>query len=107
MKAALVFAGSGPIVILTSCPSLSDAGLLRALKVHGVGKFIAYELPLETVAARYGGHFQVVMNDARDSDDLRVLDVNGDRAFRLFRFSELGSPIMYDDEQPDRAETAA
>jgi hypothetical protein len=34
----------------------------------------------------------------RDSDDLRVLDVNGDRAFRLFR---------HDDEHPDRAETAA
>ena len=29
MKAALVFAGSGPIVILTSYPSLSDPGLLR------------------------------------------------------------------------------
>jgi hypothetical protein len=107
MKAALVFAGSGPIVILTSYPSLSDAGLLRALKAHGVGKFIAYELPLDIVAARYGGHFQVVMNDARDSDDLRVLDVNGGRAFRLFRFSELGPPVMHDDEQPDRAETAA
>jgi hypothetical protein len=108
MKAALVFAGSGPIVILTSYPSLSDPALLRALKAHGVSKFIAYELPLETVAARYGGHFQVVMNDARDSDDLRVLDVNGDRAFRLFRFAELGSPIMHDEENPeDRAETAA
>ena len=107
MKAALVFAGSGPIVILTSYSSLSDPGLLRTLKAHGVGKFIAYELPLEIVAARYGGHFQVVLNDARDNDDLRVLDVNGDRAFRLFRFSELGSPVMYDDEQPDRAETAA
>ena len=35
MKAALVFAGSGPIVILTSHPSLSDTGLLRALKAHG------------------------------------------------------------------------
>ena len=43
MKAALVFAGSGPIVILTSYPSLSDPGLLRTLKAHGVGKFIAYE----------------------------------------------------------------
>jgi hypothetical protein len=108
MKAALVFAGSGPIVILTSYPSLSDAGLLRALKAHGVGKFIAYELPLETVAARYGGHFQVVMNDARDSDDLRVLDVNGDRAFRLFRFSELGAPVMHDEDQPEsRTGTAA
>ena len=107
MKAALVFAGSGPIVILTSYPSLSDAGLLRALKAHGVGKFIAYELPLETVATRYGGHFQVVLNDARDSDDLRVLDVNGDRAFRLFRFSELGPPVMHDDGQSGRAKNAA
>ncbi|MBD2750655.1 hypothetical protein IC232_28820 [Microvirga sp. BT688] len=107
MKAAMVFAGSGPIVILTSYPSLSDAGLLRGLKEHGVSKFIAYELPLETVAARYGGHFQVVLNDARDNDDLRVLDVNGDRAFRLFRFSELGPPVMHDDEHPNRTETAA
>jgi hypothetical protein len=108
MKAALVFAGSGPIVILTSYSSLSDPGLWRTLKAHGVGKFIAYELPLETVAARYGGHFQVVLNDARDSDDLRVLDVNGDRAFRLFRFSELGAPVMHDGDQPEnRAGTAA
>ena len=108
MKAALIFAGSGPIVILTSYPSLSDPGLLRALKEHGVGKFIAYELPLDTVAARYGGHFQVVMNDAHDSDDLRVLDVNGDRAFRLFRFSELGPPLMHDEDRPaERSETAA
>src|SRR5829696_7532952 len=105
MKAALVFAGSGPIVILTSYPSLSDPGLLRTLKAHGVGKFIAYELPLDIVAARYGGHFQVVMNDARDSDDLRVLD--GDRASRLSRFSELGPPIMHDDKHLDRPETAA
>ena len=107
MKAALVFAGSGPIVILTSYPSLSDAGLVRALKAHGVGKFIAYELPLDIVAARYGGHFQAVMNDARDSDDLRGLDVNGDPAFRLFRLSELGPPTMHDEEHRDRAETAA
>jgi hypothetical protein len=102
-----MFAGSGPIVILTFYPSLSDPGLLRTLKAHGVGKFIAYELPLETVAARYGGHVQVVLNDARGNDDLRVLDVNGDRAFRLFRFAELGPLVMHDDEHPNRAETAA
>ena len=90
-------------MILTSYPSLAELGLQRALSAHGISKFIAYELPLEAVAARYCGHFQAVIND-----DLRVLDVNGDRAFRLFRFAELGSPIMHDGENPeDRAETAA
>ncbi|WP_201864757.1 hypothetical protein [Microvirga soli] len=63
--------------------------MLRTLKARGVGKFIAYELPLDMAAARYGVHFEVVMNGARDSDDLRVLDVNEDRTVRLFRFSGL------------------
>jgi hypothetical protein len=37
-----------------------------------------------------------------------VLDVNGDRAFRLFRFSELGAPVMHDEDQPEsRTGTAA
>ena len=51
-------------------------------------------------AARYGGHFEVVRRDVHDTDDFRVLDFNGNRAFRLFRFSELGAPIMYEREEP-------
>ncbi len=38
---------------------------------------------------RYGGHFRVVMRDLNEADDLRVLDFNGERAFRLFHLSEL------------------
>jgi hypothetical protein len=30
------------------------------------------------------------MNDARDSDDLRVLDINEDRIFLLFRVASAG-----------------
>lgn len=100
MKAALVMTGSGPIVILTSHPSLTDPALLRKLKAKGIDKFIAYEIPVEMAAARYGGHFQVVRQDVHESDDLRVLDFNGERAFRLFHLSELGPPIMY--EEPPR-----
>ena len=102
MKAALVITGSGPIVILTSYPSLTDPALLRKLKAKGIDKFIAYEIPVDLAAARYGGHFQVVRRDVHETDDLRVLDFNGERAFRLFRLSELGSPIMY--EEPSAAE---
>jgi hypothetical protein len=66
----------------------------------GIDKFIAYEIPVEVAAARYGGHFEVVRRDVHDTDDFRVLDFNGNRAFRLFRFSELGAPIMYEREEP-------
>jgi hypothetical protein len=32
----------------------------------------------------YGGHFQVAMRDLHESDDLRVLDFNAERAFASF-----------------------
>ena len=99
MKAAMIFAASGPIVILTTYKSIIHPELLNKLKARGIDKFIAYELPLEMVEKRYGGHFNVVLGDVHETDDLRVLDFNGDRAFRLFGLSELGSPIMHEEPQ--------
>ena len=96
MKAALLFAGSGPLVILTSYGSLQEPALIEKLASKGIEKFIAYELPLDKVKQRYGGHFTVVTHDLHESDDLRVLDFNGERAFRLFRLDELEGPVMYD-----------
>jgi hypothetical protein len=98
MKAALLFAGSGPLVIVTSYASLTDPGLLTRLRAKGIQKFIAYELPVAVAEERYGGHFQVVMRDLRETDDLRVLDFNGERAFRLFHLNELAAPIMFEGE---------
>jgi hypothetical protein len=96
MKTALLFAGSGPLVIITSHESLTDPALLGKLRAKGIGKFIAYEIPIAVAQERYGGHFQVVMRDLHESDDLRVLDFNGERAFRLFHLNELGLPIMFE-----------
>ena len=48
------------------------------------------------VEARYGGHFRTVVNDLHETDDLRVLDVNGQRVFSLFRLDELGEPFVYE-----------
>lgn len=94
MKIALLFTGSGPLVIATSHASFTDPGLLAKLGAKGIDKFIAYELPEELARARYAGHFEVAMRDLHESDDLRVLDFSGERAFRLFHLKELGSPIM-------------
>ena len=46
---AVTFAGSGPLVILTSHPLLTDPGLIGKLRAKGIEKFIAYELPFAVV----------------------------------------------------------
>jgi hypothetical protein len=94
MKAALLVTGSGPLVIATSYGSLTDPGLIEKLRAKGIEKFIAYELPWNLVQERYGGHFVIAMRDLHETDDLRVLDFNGERAFRLFHLKELGAPVM-------------
>jgi hypothetical protein len=96
MKVAMLFTGSGPIVIVTSYSSLLEPNLLAKLQAKGIEKFIAYELPAEIVQQRYGNHFSVVMHDLHESDDLRVLDYNGERAFRLFPLQGLGTPVIHD-----------
>jgi hypothetical protein len=96
MKAALIFTGSGPIVILTSHDSITAPALLAKLSAKGIEKFIAYEIPAEIAKQRYAGHYDMVLMDLRESDDLRVLDFNGQRAFRLFKLSELGPAIMHE-----------
>ena len=94
MKSHLLLTASGPLLILTSHESLRDPNLLEKLKHKGIGKFVAFEVPVSLARERYGGHFQAVESDLHETDDLRVLDFNGQRVFQLFRFEELGSPIL-------------
>ena len=94
MKSLLLLTASGPLLVLTSHESLHDPKLLDALKARGISKFVTFDVPLTIAKERYGGHFQVVENDLHETDDLRVLDFNGQRTFQLFRFDELGTPIL-------------
>jgi hypothetical protein len=103
MKVAMLFTGSGPLVILTSHESLTSPALLATLAAKGIDKFIVYEIPQEIARQRYGGHYDVVAGDLHESDDLRVLDYNGERAFRLFRFDELRPPVLH---EPARSRAA-
>ena len=96
MKAFMLITGSGPLVILTTYGEVTDPVLLEKLAAKGIEKFIAFEVPVDEARERYGQHFDVVRSDVRESDDLRVLDYNGERAFKLFRLSELGRPIYHE-----------
>jgi hypothetical protein len=96
MRAAVLFTGSGPIVILTSFASFSDSKFIEKLDAKGLTKFIAYEVPMDAVRQKYGQHFDVVIKDVKQSDDLRVLDYNGHRVFHNFTFAELGEPFYHE-----------
>ena len=96
MKAFMLMTGSGPIVVLTSQASILDNVTVEKLAEKGINKFIAYEIPIALAEQRYGTHFFVVKGDLRETDDLRVLDEDGERAFALFRFNELGPSLVYE-----------
>ena len=91
MKVFMLFTGSGPLVILSSHSNIKDQVLLNKLSVKGIEKFIAFEIPIELAKQRYGGHFDVVQNDLAETDDLRILDYNGERAMKMFHFDEMGT----------------
>ena len=96
MKAALIFTGSSPILIITSYPSLEDKRFLEKLKHKGIEKFIAFEVKLESAKEKYGSRFDVIRDDLNETEDMRVLDYNGQLAFERFSFEELGDMIKHE-----------
>ena len=72
MKSLLLLTASGPLLILTSHESLHDQKLLEEPKHKGIGKFVAFEVPLSLARERYGGHFQAVESNLHETDDLRA-----------------------------------
>jgi len=96
MKAIVVFTGSGPILILTTYASFASPDFIEKLETKGLNKFIAYEVPVELAKEKYGQHFDVIMKDIKQDDDLRVLDYNGHRVFDNFSFKDLGIPYEHE-----------
>ena len=96
MKAGILFTGSGPILILTSYDSFTEGELVEKLMAKGIKKFVAREVPIEVVKQRYGQHYNVVLGDLNQSDDLRVLDINGHNVFHSFSFKEMGQAIYFE-----------
>ncbi len=96
MKAILLLTASGALLVLTSYGSVENAQLIEKLKIKGITKFVAFDVPLALARERYGGHFQIVSHDLRETDDLRILDFDGQRIFRLFAFKDLGPAILHE-----------
>lgn len=96
MRAGVIFTGTGAMLVLTSYESLREPKFVEKLANKGIRKFIAYELPFESVKERYGKHFAIIMGDLHQTDDLRVLDYDGHHVLKKFSFAEMGPPFHHE-----------
>jgi hypothetical protein len=94
-RAYLIFTGSGPILVLSTYPKLTDDRLLDKLRYKGIDKFIAYQVDLQAVQQRYPHSYDNVARDLEDGEDIRVLDFNGHQIMANFSLDELGEPIKF------------
>jgi hypothetical protein len=96
-RAYLIFTGTGPILVLSTFPELTDERLVEKLKYKGIDKFIAYEVDLGAVRQRYSHSFDSIAADLEGAEDLRVLDFNGHQIMANFELNQLGDPIKVGD----------
>jgi hypothetical protein len=90
------FTGIGPILLLTSYPSFQDPNFIGKLMQKGIKKFIAYEVSDAEVKKKYGNHYNVILGDLKQTDDLRVLDYDGHHVFYNFSIKALRDPIYHE-----------
>jgi len=95
IRAYLIFTGTGPILVLSTYPTLTDERLVEKLRYKGIDKFLAYEVDLEAVRARYAHSYANIVKDLEAEEDLRVLDFNGHQIMANFSLEELGDPIKF------------
>ena len=93
MRSYLIFTGTGPILVLSTYPKLTDQRLVEKLRYKGIDKFIAYSVDLDAVAARYPDSYENISADLSGTEDIRVLDFNGHQIMANFSLDELGEPI--------------
>lgn len=95
MRSYLIFTGTGPILVLSTYPKLTDDRLLEKLRYKGIDRFIAYQVDLDEVESVYPQSFEQASGDLEDREDIRVLDFNGHQIMANFSVDSLGDPIKF------------
>jgi hypothetical protein len=98
MKGILVLSGSGPLLLLSSYPTIDDPLLLAKLRAKGLAKFLAWEVPIEHLNDLYGYIFRDIAEQLEARDDMRVLDFDGHRIFVNLSLRDLGEHILFEDQ---------
>ena len=98
MKAVIVFTGTGPILILSSYPSIDDPHFINKLKAKGIKKFISFEVPIDQCKDLYGYSYRDIVEDLQDRNDMRVLDFDGHHILNNFSLKKMGPPFIFEGE---------
>jgi hypothetical protein len=96
VKAYFLWTVTGPQLIVTSYDFVQHPELLKKLADTGITKFVAQEVSLDLVRERYGEHFQGVLTDPDQTDELRNVETSPRAVLNKFSFKELGEPIYYE-----------
>ncbi len=97
MKGVLVYGTAGPLLLLSSYPTVDHPDLIMKLQAKGIDKFMAWEVPVERCHDLYGYSFRDDAADLETHNDIHVLDTDGHRIFLNFSLRELGPGIIYED----------
>ena len=98
MKAGVVLTGTGPILVITSYPSIDDPNLINKLKGKGISKFIAFEVPIDQCQHIYGAKYHSIPEDLKEAESLEVLDVDGLHIFKNFSLKKAETPFAYENK---------
>ena len=96
MKGILVFGASGPLLLLSSYPTIDDPDLLMKLEAKGIDKFVAWETPVDRCHDLYGYSYRDDAKDLETRHDVHVLDTDGHRIFLNFSLLDLEHGIVYE-----------
>jgi hypothetical protein len=99
MKVVVVFTATGPILVITSYPSIDDPNFIRKLKEKGIEKFVSFEVDIERCRNVYGSKCYSVIEDLQSAhkDDMMVLDIDGVHILKNFSLKKIGPPFVFEE----------
>ncbi|MBF0622446.1 MAG: hypothetical protein HQL54_11025 [Magnetococcales bacterium] len=100
IRSYIVMSGNGALLVITKLSCGMQGDTCRAqLREKGMERYIAFEIPTARVEERYGAGYFTVVNRMTGDDDIRVVDINGQRVMNNFNFAEMGEPVFVGDDE--------
>jgi hypothetical protein len=97
LKSYLLLTGTGAVLILTADDLDKNPELLKNLVAGSLNKFVAYDIPIDSVKASYKAHFEHTLRDPFQNNEFKVLDDDGVQIFNNIKLKELGNAMFFEE----------